>query len=461
MALDDLFIITSNKVLALDSSLPSPATIEISKKNGHIVNVIPTKLSLKDYPSLAPTEFIDAGDDVVMPGIVDAHVHLNDPGRTAWEGFESGTKAAAAGGVTTVIEMPLNSIPPTTTVANFDIKRQTATGRCWVDVGFYGGIIPGNQNEIVPLIKAGVRGFKCFLIESGVDEFPCVNETDARRAFEKLQSQNTVFMFHAEMSNGEQADDNEQIESQNYQRFLLSRPPSLELNAIKLIVQLTNEYKTVPTHIVHLSTADALDIIKKAKDDGLPLTVETCFHYLCLSAEDIPAGHTEFKCCPPIRNEANRQKLWQALKDGIIDDVVSDHSPCTANLKRFDEGDFINAWGGISTLQFGLPVLWTEAKKHGCNINDLVKWLSRSPAKRVSLDDRKGAIKKGYDADIVIWNPEETFTVTRDIIQFKNKFTPYIHRTLHGVVKKTILRGNVIYDSSHGVIGDPKGQLLI
>ncbi|CAG8634072.1 12497_t:CDS:2 [Gigaspora margarita] len=429
MPRDISLVITGSRILTSDSIDPLPATIEIDK-NGCISAIIPKKLSIDSYDSLENIKFIDAGNNIVMPGLIDAHVHLNEPGRTDWEG-----------GVATIIEMPLNSIPPTTTVDNLNQKINAAKSKCWVDVGFYGGIVPGNQNDLIPLINAGVKGFKGFLINSGVDEFPCVNEQDG---------QNSLIMFHAEMepSDGHGVDKSLEISDKtSYQSFLNPRPQSLEINAISLVTRLAKEYKIVRTHIVHLSAADALDMIRKSKSDGVPLTVETCFHYLCLSAEEVPLGRTEFKCCPPIREKANQEKLWQALLDGTIDSVVSDHSPCTADLKALDkkeeERDFVKAWGGISTLQLGLPVLWTEAKKLG-------------------LQEKKGDIKIGYDADIVIWNPEETFVVTKDIIQFKNKVTPYMGRTFYGVVKQTIVRGNIVYDAEKdGVKNIPCGNFLI
>ncbi|CAI2168933.1 18299_t:CDS:2 [Funneliformis geosporum] len=443
--LSKLLILSSSRILFPDSIETKPGTIEIDNITGKIIRIHPFKASINDYND--QNQFFDVGNNVIMPGLIDAHVHLNEPGRTDWEGFESGTKAAAAGGVTTVIDMPLNSIPPTTNVHNLQEKIRAAKGKCWVDVGFYGGIIPENQE--------GVKGFKCFLIDSGVEEFPRVSEQDVRNAFEKLQGQNSFIMFHAEMEGNntdiqqsELKEYYEQIPPVNYEKFLLSRPQSLELNAISLVVDLAKQYKNVKTHIVHLSASDAIPLIKQAKSDGNNLTVETCFHYLCLFSEEIPNGGTEFKCCPPIREKSNREKLWQALLDGTIDYVVSDHSPCIAELKKFndkkEERDFIKAWGGISTLQFGLPLLWTEAQN------------------RVGLQDQKGEIKVGFDADLVIWNPEESFEVTNDIIHFKNKVTPYLGRKILGVVYKTIVRGKIVYDKNNGgLVNIPYGELLI
>lgn len=295
---------------------------------------------------------------------------MNEPGRTEWEGFETGTKAAAAGGITTVIDMPLNAIPPTTTVENFDIKLNAAKAQCHVDVGFWGGVVPDNADQLPALMEKGVRGFKCFLIESGVDEFPCVNEAEVRLAMDKMVNSDRVLLFHAEMEGCGSADPkHEDVDGRTYNSFLNSRPQSLETNAIDMIIRLTKEYyeqgKPVNTHIVHLSAASAVPAIREAKAVGVPLTVETCFHYLNFNSEDIEDGATHYKCCPPIREASNREKLWEALLDGTIDYVVSDHSPCTAQLKRQDTGDFGLAWGGIASVQFGLPVLWSEGRKRG------------------------------------------------------------------------------------------------
>ena len=295
---------------------------------------------------------------------------MNEPGRTDWEGFETGTKAAAAGGICTVIDMPLNAIPPTTTEENLDIKLAAAAGQCHVDVGFWGGVIPDNAEQLPRLMERGVRGFKCFLIESGVDEFPCVNEAQVRLAMDKMVGSGKVLLFHAEMEEGlPEQPKQEELDPRTYASFLNSRPQNLETNAIDMVIRLTREYyekgTPVKTHIVHLSAASALPAIRKAKADGVPLTVETCFHYLNFSAETIEDGATHFKCCPPIREAANRELLWEALLDGTIDYVVSDHSPCTAQLKKLEAGDFGTAWGGIASVQFGLPVLWSEGRNRG------------------------------------------------------------------------------------------------
>lgn len=380
---------------------------------------------------------------------------MNEPGRTEWEGFETGTKAAAAGGITTVIDMPLNAIPPTTTIDNFKTKLEAAKGQCHVDVGFWGGVVPDNAKDLPGLVQMGVRGFKCFLIESGVDEFPCVNEAEVRLAMDQLVNSDRVLLFHAEMDGcGKKSPaapkEEEELDPRTYASFLNSRPQSLETNAIDMIIRLTQEYhekgKSVNTHIVHLSAADAVPAIRAAKATGAPLTVETCFHYLNFTSEAIEDGATHYKCCPPIRESSNRDKLWEALLDGTIDYVVSDHSPCTAQLKKQETGDFGAAWGGIASVQFGLPVLWTEGRKRGVTLQQIANWLSLSPAKRINMDHKKGEIRVGHDADLVIWRPESTFEVNINDVHFKNKLSPYIGKSFYGAVDRTIVRGATVYD---------------
>ncbi|KAF8692084.1 hypothetical protein AX14_002630, partial [Amanita brunnescens Koide BX004] len=344
-----LLVYTGSRVLLPDSDALQPATIVVDLATGKILNIYHAQIAQHDLQLPEDTTWLDAQDKVILPGLVDAHVHLNEPGRTEWEGFYTGTRAAASGGVTTVVDMPLNSIPPTTTVENLETKRVVAQGQCVTDVAFWGGVIPHNQSHLKPLIHAGVRGFKCFLIESGVEEFPCVSESDISAAMEEIQHEDTVLLFHAEL------DDDSHSEGSNsdptlYSTFLESRPQQLEMDAISLITNLQLSYPNLRCHIVHLSAASALPIIRAAKAAGLKLSVETCFHYLCLSSDDIPSGHPEFKCCPPIRDTRNQDILWDALKAGVIDCVVSDHSPCIAELKHMDEGNIMTAWGGISTL---------------------------------------------------------------------------------------------------------------
>ncbi|EIN03757.1 allantoinase [Punctularia strigosozonata HHB-11173 SS5] len=472
-------VVTGSRVFLSDNTDAIFATIVVDNSSGKVVEIHPEQPDAARYPD---AEWIDAGDHIVMPGIVDAHVHLNEPGRTDWEGFYTGTRAAASGGVTTVVDMPLNSIPPTTTVENLEEKRKAANGQCWTDVGFWGGVIPGNQGDLKPLIEAGVKGFKCFLIESGVDEFPCVSEDDLKLAMEELQNTPTVLQFHAELETHhahspplpEPAPANPTL----YSTFLNSRPPSLELSAISLITRLLASYPSLRAHIVHLSAADAIPLIKDAKAKGLKLTVETCFHYLAFTSQSIPDGHPEFKCCPPIRTAENREALWAALEDGTIDFVVSDHSPCVAELKKLGPepgtGDIMGAWGGISTLGLGMSVLWTELQKrtsagqgeNSANVRKLIRWLSTMTAKHASLDGRKGRIAVGSDGDLVIWDPNAEVEVTKTSLNFKNKLSPYEGLHLHGKVEKTILRGRVVYDTDRAGVDKfengpgPVGTLL-
>ncbi|KAG9316634.1 allantoinase [Chiua virens] len=391
--------VTSRNVL-LPSADPQPATITINRTSGKIVSIElcylgdSENLHWRNYcdPNI---QVLDVGDEHILPGLVDAHVHLNEPGRTDWEGFWTGTRAAASGGITTVVDMPLNSIPPTTTVENLETKRKSAQGQCWTDVGFWGGVIPGNQKDLKPLVACGVKGFKCFLIESGVEEFPCVSEHDLRGHMKELEHEPTVLLFHAELeSSPDFTCSHSSANPTLYETFLASRPEDLEVNAIALITRLQEEYPLLRCHIVHLSASPALGIIRAAKKKGLRLTVETCFHYLCLSADNIPNGHPEFKCCPPIRNETNCDQLWKALLDGDIDCVVSDHSPCVLELKKVEEGDIMAAWGGINSLGLGLSLLWTEGKKprRGATLSQIVEWMSKRTAEHAGLDAVKGSL---------------------------------------------------------------------
>jgi allantoinase len=404
---------------------------------------------------------IDAGDAVVMPGLVDAHVHVNEPGRTEWEGFRTATRAAAAGGVTTLVDMPLNSIPPTTTRDGFAEKLAAATGQCWIDTAFWGGVVPGNTAELKPLLNAGVRGFKCFLVHSGVDEFPNVTETDLREAMPELAKLDSVLLVHAEVPEPIEnaAEELKGGNPQKYQTFLKSRPRAAENEAVALMIRLCRE-TGARVHIVHHSSADVLSLLREARAEGLPLTVETCPHYLTFAAEEIPDGATHFKCCPPVRERENREKLWAALSDGTIDMVVSDHSPCTPALKLMEKGDFLEAWGGIAALQFSLPVMWTQMQKRGFGLRELTRWMSAAPANLAGLNKRKGRLAAGYDADIVIWHPEKKFKVAPEIIEFKHKLTPYSGMNLRGVVEAAFVRGRKIYGKGK-FGGSPSGALLI
>jgi allantoinase len=442
------FIITSHRVVTPDAI--APAAIHI--RDGKIQAITNRQVLPSDV------EVIDAGDSVVMPGLVDAHVHVNEPGRTDWEGYATATRAAAAGGVTTFVDMPLNSIPPTTTLAGFAEKLAAAEGQCYIDVAFWGGVVPGNTAELRPLIAAGVRGFKCFLIHSGVDEFPNVTEADLLTAMPELVALNTVLLVHAELPGPIEAAAVNRAASTHYQTFLESRPRAAENEAIALMIKLSCA-TGARIHIVHHSSSDALPLLQQAKVEGLPITVETCPHYLTFAAEDIPATATEFKCCPPVRERENREKLWQALRDGVIDMVVSDHSPCTPHLKLKEQGDFLQAWGGIASLQFGLPVMWTNARARSIGLPQLSQWMSQRPAQLAGLQHRKGQLQAGYEADLVIWNPDATFTVEPSIVHHKHKLTPYNGCTLHGVVEMVFVRGQKVYEKGQ-FSAQPLGQLL-
>lgn len=403
---------------------------------------------------------IDVVDAVVMAGIVDAHVHVNEPGRTEWEGYETATRAAAAGGVTTIVDMPLNSIPPTTTLAGFEEKLAAANGQCSVDVAFWGGVVPGNVDELEALVLRGVRGFKCFLIHSGVDEFPHVTEDDLRVAMPEIARLNSVLLVHAEVPGPIDAVAAEVagLDARAYETFLRSRPGESETEAIALMIQLARE-TGARVHIVHLSCADAVPLIRKARAERVRITAETCPHYLTFAAEDIPDGATHFKCCPPVRSRENREKLWDAIADGTIEMVVSDHSPCTPALKLLESGDLMNAWGGISALQFGLPVMWTNLRTRGFNVTDLSRLMSAATAKLAGLEGQKGKLAAGFDADIVIWDPETEFIVRPELIFHRHKVTPYEGRKLFGKVMATYVRGVRVYDGEEFV--ESRGQLLL
>ncbi|MCR4341639.1 MAG: allantoinase AllB [Gemmatimonadaceae bacterium] len=408
-----------------------PATVHI--ESGRIARVA----SWDDIGSGA--RCVDAGDMLVMPGIVDTHVHVNEPGRTNWEGFESATHAAAAGGVTTILDMPLNSIPATTSVKALEVKRAAAEGKTSVNVEFIGGVVPGNTGELEGLRDSGVRAFKCFLSPSGVDEFPHMTERDLAKAFPVLARLGLPLMVHAEDPARLVAAGS----SSSYADYLASRPIEAEHSAIELLVGLMNRSRA-HVHIVHLSSATSLEIIRAAKRRGLPLTVETCPHYLTFAAEDIPDGATEYKCAPPIRSRAERDALWDALIAGDIDLVASDHSPCPPNMKR-THGDFFSAWGGIASLQLSLPAVCTGARVRDVPPERIAEWMSAAPARLAGLGDRKGAIAEGYDADIVLWDPDESFVVDPAKLFHRHTVTPYAGRELFGVVHTTYVGGRQVF----------------
>ncbi|XP_053565883.1 allantoinase, mitochondrial isoform X2 [Bombina bombina] len=459
--------VSANRII-MDVTLGSSISIIRSKRVviGNTISRADIIISDGKITSIAPwgkrlpasgQQLLDVGDLVVMPGIIDPHVHVNEPGRTDWEGYRSATRAAAAGGITTIVDMPLNSLPPTTSINNFQTKLKAAEGQCYVDVAFWGGVIPGNQAQLVPMLYAGVAGFKCFLIHSGVPEFPHVNLMDLHAAMSELQGTNSVLLFHAEFDDPNDAPVTG--DPVQYETFLASRPDHMEVAAVEAVAQLCLQYN-VRCHIVHLSSAKALPIIRKAKDAGAPITVETTHHYLTLNSENIPPGATYYKCCPPIRENKNKDSLWNALLQGQIDMVVSDHSPCTSDLKLLHDGDFMKAWGGICSLQLGLSLFWSSARCRGFTLPDVSCLLSRNPAKLCSLDERKGSLHTGYDADLVIWDPDKEFQVQEQILHHKNKLTPYLGFRLWGEVAATIVRGILVYHKGKH-FSKPQGEPVL
>ncbi|OAX82523.1 allantoinase [Emergomyces africanus] len=512
--LPNLTVLASTRTII--SGRLTAATIVISLSTGKVTSVFHSVLPPTAFPP--GTQYTDYSPHILMPGLVDAHVHLNEPGRTEWEGFETGTRAAAFGGVTTVIDMPLNAIPPTTTTDGLREKLAAAAGKCWVDVGFYGGIVPGNAKELKGLVEAGVRGFKGFLIDSGVEEFPAVSPADIKEAMLELADLPTTLMFHAEML----PDTNGDILSPagaptSYPTFLTSRPPTFETAAISTILSLAPLAPNLPLHIVHLSAMEAVPLLKAARSQGINITAETCFHYLSLAAEEVSDGDTRHKCCPPIRSQANQDALWEELSqhasaEGVIKTVVSDHSPCTPALKILpahipgsctasnndtddkntnndnktndeksdEEGNFLKAWGGISSVGLGLPILWTELERRRSvadstsidtptstssstsALEDIVQWCCANTAKQVGLASEKGDLSVGYDGDVCVFDETGEWVVQPDTMLFRNKCSPYQGRKLKGIVRETWLRGQKVYTRDGGFVGaKPLGKLLL
>lgn len=400
---------------------------------------------------------VDLAQAALLPAVVDCHAHINEPGRTEWEGFQTATRAAAAGGIAAIVDMPLNSVPATTTLSALETKAGSAAGQCVVDYGFWGGVIPGNANELEPMVAAGALGFKAFLIESGVEEFPHASREDLDAAMPILAKLGVPLLVHAELPVSEVPQD--AASARRYQTYLRSRPPAWEVEAIRMMIDLCRRHRC-RVHIVHLAAAEALPDIRRAKEDGLPFTVETCPHYLTFAAEEIPDGATWFKCAPPIRDADNREALWAGLLDGTIDFVVSDHSPCTPALKKLEAGDFAQAWGGIASLQFSLPAVWTGLRARGAGLGSVASLMAERTSAFIGTADRIGRIACGLEANFVAFDPDAVFEPTAADVLHRHPLTPYSGRRLHGRVRTTWLRGQPIFDG--GRFPDaPRGRRLL
>ena len=441
----------------------------------HIVNGIIERIV--EYASDHPTgaTVFNVPDLVISPGLVDTHVHINEPGRGDWEGFDTATRAAAAGGITTLIDMPLNCVPATTTAAALRAKVEAARAQCHVDVGFWGGVVPGNAGDLDALLDAGVRGFKCFLVASGVDEFPAVDEGDLRQALPILARRGVPLLVHAELNPQSHPHSGLRelqaalslskgaMRDPQYATYLASRPASMELDAIRLMVRLAEEFKA-RVHIVHVSSAEGVEAIAGAKAAWAPITAETCPHYLTFAADEIPDGATEFKCAPPIRDASHREALWQGLASGALDLIATDHSPSPPALKT--PGDFTGAWGGIASLELSLAAVWTRLRGYGASagqardsgdaaatgqagaLGNLARWMSAAPASLAGLGEHKGRIAEGFDADLVVWDPDGKFVVDPARLQQRHKLTPYAGRSLYGTVLTTFVRGERVWDKN-------------
>jgi len=440
----------SRRVVTPEGIKPAAVLVQ----DGRILDVVlsdqlPAQISVKDF-----------GEAVLLPGLVDSHVHINEPGRTEWEGFRTATRAAAAGGYTLLVDMPLNCLPATTTVAALEAKRAAASGQCYVDWMAWGGVVSDNQEHIEGLAAAGVPGFKCFLIHPGIDGFTMVNERELRAALPHLARTGLPLLVHAELPGPVDAATRRLAGADwsKYTTYLQSRPDEAELSAIQLMISLCREYH-FRLHIVHLATSQVLDMLRAAKSEGLPVSAETCPHYLHFSSDKIPDGQTLFKCAPPVRSQENRENLWQGLQEGVIDLVATDHSPCPPEMKRIDERNFRSAWGGISSLSLALPVMWSEASGRGFTLIDIARWMAEGPARLAGSEPQKGRIAKNFDADFVVFEPEAEFTATEDRLFYRHRVSPYLGEKLCGVVKATYLRGECVFADGK-FPGEPGGREL-
>jgi allantoinase len=438
----------SNRIVAPQGIRPGALLVEGEQIRG--------VASREEIPPGA--EIHDFGDRAILPGLVDSHVHINDPGRTEWEGFKTATRAAAAGGYTMLVDMPLNCLPATTSVAALEAKREAARGQCSVDWAAWGGVVEDNQEDIEALAAAGVRGFKCFLVHPGIEGFTMVNETQLRAALPHLARTGLTLLVHAELPGPIETATAGLVGAdwRCYGTYLQSRPDEAELSAIRLMLSLSRQYH-FRLHIVHLATAQAFPALQAARSEGLPVSVETCPHYLHFAAEEIADGATLCKCAPPIRRRENREQLWAGLKEGIIDLVVTDHSPCPPAMKRLEEGDFKAAWGGIASLSVALSVMWTEAHQRGCGLHQIARWMAEQPALLAGIEDRKGRIAEGADADFVVFDPEAEFLLTEGRLYSRHRVSPYLGHKLRGEVKATYLRGKLAFADGN-FPGEPLGR---
>jgi allantoinase len=440
----------SRRVVTPHGIKPAALLVE----GGRILDVVP--------PDQLPAEISakDFGEAAILPGLVDSHVHINEPGRTEWEGFRTATRAAAAGGTTLLVDMPLNCLPATTTVAALEAKRNAAIGQCHVDWMAWGGVVSDNQEHIESLATAGVPGFKCFLIHPGIDGFTMVTEQELRAALPHVARTGLPLLVHAELPAPVDAATKRLAGADwtKYSTYLESRPDEAELSAIQLMISLCREFH-FRLHIVHLATSRALDLLRAAKSEGLPMSVETCPHYLHFSSDTIPDGQTLFKCAPPIRSRENREKLWQALQEGVIDLVATDHSPCPPEMKRLSERSFRAAWGGVASLSLALPVMWTEASSRGFTLADIARWMAEGPARLAGCEPHKGRLAKDFDADFVVFEPEAEFVATAEHLHYRHRVSPYLGEKLRGAVKATYLRGNCVFADGK-FPGEPRGREL-